>query len=61
MKTDTACPQTEELRQLLDGSLSGERSRNARSIWTPASAARPSSKRSATEGTRFSQVVEAPA
>lgn len=58
MKTDIACPATEELRQLLDNSLSGERQRDCITHMDNCTACQEKLEELATEGTNLSQIVE---
>jgi serine/threonine protein kinase len=58
MKTSTACPETEELRQLLDGSLSGDRQEEYTHHMDSCAGCQAKLEEIATEGTNLSRVVE---
>lgn len=58
MKTGTACPATEELQQLIDGSLSGERQRECTEHMDTCECCQAKLDELATAGTNLSRVVE---
>lgn len=58
MKTTTGCPPTEELGQLLDGSLSGERQQECTDHIDTCSCCQVRLEEIATQGTNLSRVVE---
>ena len=58
MKTASACPATDELRQLLDGSLSGERQQECTSHMDSCQGCVSRLEAIAAGGTDISQVVE---
>ena len=58
MKTGIACPETEELRQLLDGSLSGDRQEEYTQHMDLCAGCQAKLEEIATEGTNLSRVVE---
>ncbi len=58
MKTSTGCPHTEELRQLLDGSLSGERQQECTDHMDSCECCQERLESIAIDGTNLSQVVE---
>ena len=58
MKTGTICPDTEELRQLLDGSLSGERQAEFTQHMDSCACCQAKLEEIATAGTNLSRVVE---
>ena len=58
MKTSTGCPDTEDLRQLLDGSLSGERQEEYTRHMDLCACCQSRLEEIATEGTNLSHVVE---
>jgi len=58
MKTGTVCPQTEELRQLLSSSLSGERSQECTQHLDSCECCQAKLEEIATDGTKLSQVVK---
>jgi WD40 repeat protein len=58
MKTSTECPNTTELRQLLDGSLSGEQQQACTDHMDSCECCRAKLENLAVDGTNLSQVVE---
>src|SRR5580765_4253078 len=58
MKTGTACPQTEELQKLLDGSLSGDRQQECTNHIDSCTGCQAKLENIAVDGTNLSQVVE---
>ena len=58
MKTSTTCPQTDELRQLLQSSLSGERNQECTQHLDSCECCQAKLEEIATEGTGLSQVVK---
>lgn len=58
MKNDTACPETEELRQLLDGTLSGDQQEKYTQHMDSCGCCQSKLEEIATEGTNLSQVIE---
>src|SRR5688572_8512741 len=58
MKTTTACPPTEDLRQLLDGSLSGERQQECMDHLEDCQSCQARLEDLATGGTILSRVVQ---
>jgi serine/threonine protein kinase len=58
MKTMAACPDTEELRKLLDGSLSAERQQDCTAHMDSCGGCQAKLENMATEGTNLSRVVE---
>lgn len=58
MKTGIVCPQTEELRQLLNSSLSGERTQECTQHLDSCECCQAKLEEIATEGTKLSQVVK---